>query len=140
MLKNINYCITYRPLKGEIDPFIIPDLKNHVFTDIYQLPAQADTSPAEIAQEVKNQFSKKSVCILIPGTRFDSSGTRHGRGNGWFDRFLAVVPESWVRIGITDAEHFSSDRIVRKPWDQSVDWIICKQESSWEIIKTHARG
>src|SRR3989338_4417869 len=103
MLENIHNCITYRPLAGEIDPFTIPYLQDHVFEDIYRLPSGTDTSPVEIAGEAMNQFPKESVCILIPGTRFDSAGTRHGRGNGWFDRFLAEVPESWMRIGVTDA-------------------------------------
>lgn len=139
MLENINNCITYRPLKGEIDPFVIPNLKNHVFEDTYQLPTQSITSPVKTAQEVTNRFGKRSVCILIPGTRFDRFGTRHGRGNGWFDRFLSVAPAQWIRIGITDIQHLTSTPLIRKPWDQPMDWIICKQDSSWEVIETHAR-
>lgn len=139
MLENINNCITYRPIKGEIDPFDIPNLKNHLFEDIYLLPTQSITSPVKIAQEVANRFGTRSVCILIPGTRFDRFGTRHGRGNGWFDRFLDAVPKEWIRIGITDLTHFSPISLIRKSWDQPVDWIICKQNSSWEVIETHAR-
>ncbi|MBI4272597.1 hypothetical protein HY621_01985 [Candidatus Uhrbacteria bacterium] len=140
MLENIHNCITYLPLAGEIDPCIIPDLRDHVFKDIYRLPSGSDTSPAEIAQEAINQFSKKSVCILIPGTRFDRSGTRHGRGKGWFDRFLSHVPPQWLRIGITENHRLSSTPLIRKLWDQPVDWIICKQKDSWETIETHARS
>ncbi len=139
MLAHINYCITYQPISKEIDPSSIPMLKEHSFTDTFVLPASAEISPCAIAENLKKIYPSQGVCILIPGTAFDKTGTRHGRGKGWFDRFLAAVPYLWIRIGIIDSERLSSTPLVRKSWDQPVDWIICKKQNEWKIVETRAR-
>jgi 5-formyltetrahydrofolate cyclo-ligase len=39
--------------------------------------------------------------VLVPGLAFDAYGRRLGRGKGYFDRFLARLDPTCLRIGIT---------------------------------------
>lgn len=38
--------------------------------------------------------------ILVPGVAFDKQGHRMGRGKGYYDRFLANLPNGSVKIGV----------------------------------------
>lgn len=134
------HCVTYVPLRDEVDPWGIPFLPKNYFKNTYILPQGTEQSPSSIAEVLRGEYRGKNVCILIPGTRFDCLGTRYGRGNGWFDRFLACVPVEWVRVGITDLAHLAQTPLERKSWDQPVDWILYKKEKGYEIIETNARS
>jgi 5-formyltetrahydrofolate cyclo-ligase len=61
--------------------------------------------------------------------------TRHGRGGGWYDRFLSKIPRSWVRIGVVGSENFYHKRIKKQEHDEVMDWIIIKENSKWNTIK-----
>lgn len=132
-LRECTVAIGYHPLKREphIDFLPIPP------TVI--LPTDPHVDPIEIAQKLYNQFFGEKVCIYIPGTIFDTSGTRYGRGGGWYDRFLATVPSEWMRIGVCFKDNISNISLERKPWDQPVDWICVKKENTIEYYKTNAR-
>lgn len=134
-LKQKNAAILYRPLSGEIDfrekSFPLEIHKNSII-----LPADKEASPLFWAEKCKEKLSGISPYILIPGTTFDLYGTRHGKGGGWYDRFLSSVPADWLRIGVAHKDQLSEKRLVRKNWDQPVDWLIIKSESDWKAFDT----
>jgi len=62
----------------------------------------------------------KADLILVPGLAFDPSGTRLGRGGGYYDRFLKGV--EGLRVGICFQE-VVFDRIPCEPHDVMVDFL-----------------
>jgi len=134
--------VIYEPLQDEIDPRTIPFLKS-IFGEkrtIHTVPKSKQADPFAYADNVVRVVGSLSCGVLVPGSRFDASGTRHGRGRGWFDRFLSAIPLEWVRIGVTDISHFSKKNLTRKPWDEPVDWIIIRDGLKWRILQGATRG
>ena len=130
--------IVYEPLLNEVDYTKVP-LKNEIFIKKIILPNDKNSDPYVWVDRCKNYCKDKNVCILIPGRQFDIYGTRHGRGGGWYDRFLEKAPKKWIRIGITDIANFSMTQLNRKLLDEPMDWIIVNDNLSWlvyEIGKT----
>ena len=61
--------------------------------------------------------------VLVPGLAFDRRGHRLGRGEGYFDRFLARVPETTPTIGVC-YDFQLVDRLPNEPHDQAVGVVI----------------
>lgn len=127
--------ILYKPLKGEINytesTFPIEKTQN-----TYLLPPGKKSDPYKYSSQLCAEINGRKVFVLIPGTKFDKYGTRKGRGAGWYDRFLSKIPRSWIRIGVLDESIFSKTELLRKNWDEPMDWLIIKQVSDWKILKT----
>jgi 5-formyltetrahydrofolate cyclo-ligase len=106
---------------------------------VYGIAPDARLDPAQEATIACERVGTLRTAVLLPGTQFDASGTRHGRGGGWYDRFLAQVPEEWIRIGVALPEQFSQTALTRQSWDQPVDYVcvIAGKEITWHA--THAR-
>jgi 5,10-methenyltetrahydrofolate synthetase len=138
-LLHIEAFVAYHPLPDEPDfrhsPFFGDLDKTYVF-----LTQNKDNDPFALAENTRTSLLDKRVAILIPGTKFDARGTRHGRGNGWYDRFLSRVPQTWVRIGVAHQERVLSEPLVRAPWDEPVDWLLIDHGNNlWTNHQTHAR-
>jgi 5-formyltetrahydrofolate cyclo-ligase len=61
--------------------------------------------------------------IFIPGLAFSPHGGRLGFGGGWYDRLLARIPESTIKIGVCWNEMLV-DAIPMDAWDVRVDGIL----------------
>lgn len=61
--------------------------------------------------------------ILIPGVAFDPTGTRLGRGGGFYDRFLAAPGLRAIRIGVC-FELQIVDEVVREAHDAVMDLVV----------------
>lgn len=129
--------VTYVPRTTEVD-----------FNELYQLPESADVyeirpnaalDPAAEALHAREIAQERTVAILIPGRRFDSIGTRHGKGAGWYDRFLAQVPTSWTRIGFCFEDQFSEGALIRESWDEPMDYVVVQKNGDISLYKTGAR-
>jgi len=127
--------IAYKPLADEVDyeNSTFP-IKLHENKKLLQ--SSKIENPFVWAEKYIEYFKKDKIYILVPGTKFDIYGTRYGRGGGWYDRFLSKVPRAWLRIGVTDISRLSSERLEKKPWDQIMDFVIVREDNSWNIYKT----
>ncbi len=64
--------------------------------------------------------------VVVPGLAFDRRGNRLGRGFGYYDRFLAGLPESVPRVGLA----WESQRIPEVPvetWDVPVHALVTEE-------------
>ena len=130
--------IRYLPLIDEVDYNKCKFFKSD--SNGILLPNHKDADPFDWAATCVTRYGNIPVYILIPGQKFDILGTRHGRGDGWYDRFLSRVPSLWLRIGIADISQFSSLPLKRHNWDEPVDWIMIHDASAWKAYKTDRRN
>lgn len=65
--------------------------------------------------------------IFIPGLAFSTDGGRLGFGGGWYDRLLARLPSSTVKIG-TLWNSMLVSKIPMDKWDVRMDSIISEVE------------
>lgn len=115
------FAIIYSPLGDEPDPKIVM-AKNNTQV-IYTLPSTYKIKPLSVAEEIKKIANKKEISIYIPGRAFDKHGVRHGRGRGWYDRLLPLLPQEWVRVGVCFEHQLSGIALTKQPWDQSMDQV-----------------
>lgn len=139
-ISRVDFFITYSAIQNEVPLTRAAFLKEMLNQkSAFLIPSDASIHPETVAQEVRTLFLGKTGAIFLPGQKFDAIGTRHGRGGGWYDRFLSELPGSYLRIGVLAQANFSSSTLVRKPWDQSVDWLIIQKDEEWQLIETNAR-
>ncbi len=123
ILKFCTTVIAYTPLPDEPPWTTLPLPSLHAKNCIL-VPQNKHTDPFALGVQYAEELHNTQVCILVPGIAFDMSGTRHGRGGGWYDRFLSELPRTWIRVGVTYSEHMSKTPLVRQSWDEPVDWIL----------------
>jgi 5,10-methenyltetrahydrofolate synthetase len=121
----------YQPLKDEPDLQTCPLFQSLKTIRLF-LPQDQTIDPISLAKSLSASYQDVKAFILIPGTAFDLKGTRHGRGSGWFDRFLAHVPRPWIRIGVAKEEQISKTPLKRESWDEPMDWLLVqKSDQAW---------
>lgn len=91
---------------------------------LFEIAPRASLDPVIEAEKAIAVIGTTPAAVLIPGRSFDASGTRHGQGGGWYDRFLALVPRDWLRIGFCYEKQFSPSPLIRQSWDQEMD-VVC---------------
>jgi 5-formyltetrahydrofolate cyclo-ligase len=127
--------ISYVPMRDEINYVTDPSFPLKILVNNFVLPNSQNSDPFEWANTCINMFQNKQVSILIPGTQFDIHGTRYGKGGGWYDRFVSVVPREWIRIGVANMSQMSKVKLVRQKWDEPMDWLVIKKHDTWEVYR-----
>lgn len=140
LLSKSPIAIVYRPLRTEVSLAgldLLPEGSRK-----YEIAPHAELDPIQEALKAKEIAGSDGAVILIPGRAFDTLGTRHGRGGGWYDRFLAHVPIEWERIGFCFDDQFSEDPLPRQPWDEVMDFVAVANRKGDDLIlhTTHARS
>lgn len=114
-------------------------IENQILTSGRSIIADKNISPHDFALSLLGAHADEKVCVLVPGREFDTFGTRHGRGGGWYDRFLKELPQDWMRIGVLSPAQLSEDKLNREPWDEPVDYLLIIEKDGWNIITTNSR-
>jgi 5-formyltetrahydrofolate cyclo-ligase len=127
--------IRYKPLFHEVD---ISSLFAFPYSTkiVYTLPIDKTTDPFALAEQYSNTLSHKTFLVFCPGKTFDIYGTRHGRGGGWYDRFLSRVPKHWIRIGVLYEKNLSLAPLLRQAWDEPMDYLLIQHENEWTFERT----
>lgn len=83
--------------------------------------------PALRNEKKRQVLPEELEYILVPGMAFDLRGGRLGHGKGFYDRLLAQVPPTTIRIGLAfETQIF--DRIPCQPHDVRMHWIVTEQQ------------
>ena len=61
--------------------------------------------------------------VVVPGLAYDAQGHRLGRGQGYYDRFLAKLRRSATTIGLAFDQQIV-DQVPSKPHDRAVDIVV----------------
>ena len=64
---------------------------------------------------------KEVDLVIVPGMAFDASGSRLGRGGGFYDRLLPSL--SCPKVGVCRQEQLVEE-VPMQEWDQKVDIVI----------------
>lgn len=77
---------------------------------------------------VEAQALSYPVFAIVPGVGFDFSGTRLGRGSGFYDRTLAALREGGrVQVVGLAFECQIVQVLPHDPWDQDVDVVVSER-------------
>lgn len=137
-LRAADVVVSYAPLPDEPDAEAF--LFQHDFAgEIVRTPQDKNSSPHEFAENLVREHGEKKVCILVPGSKFDEHGTRHGRGGGWYDRFLSALPTGWLKVGVALPHHVSLEKLERKEWDQPMDYVLVCDKDFKVVVPENRR-
>jgi len=120
--------ISYVPLRTEVsvERFVSG-------SPTYTIQPRPTLDPKEEALAALQAIGNTPAAILMPGRRFDISGTRHGQGGGWYDRFLARVPSEWLRVGFCFSDQLSPTPLIRNVWDQPMNYVCVVDRATNEL-------
>src|SRR3989344_681366 len=128
------FFVSYTAMPDEV--LFEPALWKNPPPKVFLVPNDYMVSPEDIAEKILEKTEGLWGAVFMPGQAFDEKGTRHGRGKGWYDRFLKQIPRGWLRVGVSTEKSFSSTDLVRKSWDEPVDWVLVKTNDGWGLYET----
>ncbi len=135
----IDAVLAYQPLSDEPDiTAFLFDLPKNI--SILNTPQTKTDDPFLFAESLLKKYDQKTLLLFIPGQKFDAHGTRHGRGGGWYDRFLSGVPKQWIRVGVLTSSQFSSTPLLKEPWDEAMDHLFLDEKNEWNLIDTKQKN
>jgi len=68
------------------------------------------------------------AAVIVPGLAFDLRGHRLGRGAGVYDRFLASLPPTTLRIGVIP-EALVAPELPVEPHDVPMHWVVTERRA-----------
>ncbi len=139
LLLSCKYGVWFQPLVDEIDPTSFFQDHHIPIDKTLIISSDPNSSPGDEADRINRLCERESTFLLIPGQRFDLHGTRHGRGGGWYDRFLSRLHSTYYRIGVGHHSQLSSQDLVRQPWDEPMDWLLIASPGGWQTHETNGR-
>jgi 5-formyltetrahydrofolate cyclo-ligase len=76
-----------------------------------------------IREPAPGRSPKQLDLIVVPGLAFSAQGNRLGRGGGFYDRFLATLPQTTFKLGVCfEFQRVSS--IPHEPHDVTMDAVV----------------
>ncbi|MBX7067000.1 MAG: 5-formyltetrahydrofolate cyclo-ligase [Parachlamydiales bacterium] len=111
--KEAGRILSFSPFGSEIDLTLLNEhlkAQNRLYLVPYEFEALIHVPFSEID------------CILVPGLAFDRKHFRLGYGKGFYDRFLATVPDI-MTIGVGFKEQFYEGILPIDTWDIPVKEI-----------------
>jgi len=70
--------------------------------------------------------SQALQALLVPGVAFDHRGFRYGMGKGYYDKFLASLPDV-TKIGVAFKGQLSLEPLENEEWDIPMDFIVTEE-------------
>lgn len=134
LLLSCDGIISFAPFSHEPDVTSLFEQKMPV---VYMVPQHKTLDPFLIADTLKEKHRNTTLVIFCPGRVFDSTGTRHGRGGGWYDRFLSRTPKHWIRVGVLFESQLSPTPLIRQAWDEPMDYLFIQHETDWILNTLH---
>lgn len=77
-----------------------------------------------IPEPTSKEIATLPEAFIIPLVAIDQRGTRIGMGKGYYDRYLATVPASIIKIGVGFDCQMRSEIIERQAHDVPMDYFI----------------
>jgi 5-formyltetrahydrofolate cyclo-ligase len=124
--------LTLAPLEKRLaPPYYFPRIFDRAAREIEFVEAQSDSPQSwqegpygiqEPHPELTAIAPGELELIFVPGVAFGLHGERVGMGGGYYDRFLARVPDA-IRVGLA-FDFQLQERLEQNPWDQPMDWIV----------------
>lgn len=105
--------LIYYPTHNEVD--VLPLIKKYKHEKLFLFPVvhrrSMDACPYEgnakmhrgkfkIPEPTTEPYRGTIDMVLVPGVGFDAQGNRLGRGGGYYDKFLALLPSKTVLVGM----------------------------------------
>jgi 5-formyltetrahydrofolate cyclo-ligase len=77
--------------------------------------------------------------VVVPGVAFDAEGRRLGRGGGYYDATLALLPRGAARLGVA-FEIQVVPAVPEEPHDVRLDGVVTEARVLFPLTPSPASG